>query len=101
MIVQMFRTVPEDGANARIDTVIVYSLALLSPMGITALAGVLCAYSTRGNPGREIGIASLVVNLIFTVVLIIPALVMLSFFLRAAPTMIPELIAWMGAGFGG
>lgn len=101
MIVQMFGTVPEDDQNATFDVVLVYATALLSPMGITALAGFLCAYSTRGNPGLVTGTVSLFVNLIFTVVLILPALVMLPFFMRTAPIMIPELVAWLGAGLSG
>lgn len=100
LIYLMFASVPAD-EGWMIDVVIVYGTALLSPMGLVALAGYLCAYSTRGSPAPRTGTVSLIINLLLTAVLIIPAMLMLPFFLESAPTMIPELFAWMGARLRG
>lgn len=98
MIYLMFDTIPDDDDSATIDTVIVYGLALLCPMGLTAFAGYACATATRGYPVPLLGRISSAVNLLLTVILIVPALCTFPFFLLAAPFMIPELIAWMRAG---
>jgi hypothetical protein len=95
MIFLMFSYVPQDEAGM-IDVAIAYGAVLISPMGLLALAGYLCANSTRGHPAPLLGKASSIINLALTAVLIIPAVCILPFFLLAAPVVIPELIAWIG-----
>lgn len=90
----MFTAVAGEGTAAA-DYAIVYALALLSPMGLTALAGYLCALSTRGRPTPRLGKLSSIINLVLTAILIVPALIMLPLFLDTASTMIPDLISWL------
>lgn len=92
--------VQEDPSDGSADTAVADGVVLLSPMGMIALIGFLFAYSTRGTPARGSGLLSVIVNLLLTVVLIVPAIIVFPIFLHLLPFLLSDAAHWVLARLG-
>lgn len=89
LLAYVFGSVPDEGGAW--DSALLYGAVIIAPASVTAIAGLICAATTQGDPSRRLGTASLTVNCVLALVFFLPGIFCVPF---AFMLLVSVLLQW-------